>query len=560
MNMDRFEKEIDKKILKRGYDYYIQGHVMDTYEQGDQEYMFQIQGGYDDYEVNVKLGEGGQIVYSFCDCPYDAGPVCKHEVAAYYELSDRLQSKEKTLEKKGQPKAAKQPELADVLNGLSKEELIGIIQDFARKDPIFKNNLMIRYVQGDASYELATCQKLIHTIIRTYKGREGFIAYRDTPRFANEMIEIAEKARNTRNQLLATDIALLLLEEAMGALQYADDSDGSIGGLVDEALEVIREIAADSLSLDSDTRGEIFNRLLSGCGGDFLKGWENFRVQLLEICVEFADMEDCRNKLSTAIHHWMLPSSHDYYSEYTNEELLGLLLKLTEQYGTEQETEQMIMQHLHYSSIREKYIRKLMQEGKFHEAASAASAGEAQDKLLPGLVTRWKKLRYAAYRALSLQEEQEALAMELLLEGDFEFYAELKRLAAGKHASLYERLKQELKGGKDWRTQSLYLRLIEEERDLAALMIFVQDHPSYIESYAGRLVTHYKDEVIQIYQAEIRSTAKSASNRKQYKNVCRLLSKFKKLAGQELQQDLIRGLREDYARRPAFIDELSQLK
>ena len=46
--------------------------------------------GSEDYEVVVEMGDHGEIIYSECDCPYDFGPVCKHEVAAYFQLFDML--------------------------------------------------------------------------------------------------------------------------------------------------------------------------------------------------------------------------------------------------------------------------------------------------------------------------------------------------------------------------------------------------------------------------------------------------------------------------------------
>ncbi len=51
-----------------------------------------------------------------------------------------------------------------------------------------------------------------------------------------------------------------------------------------------------------------------------------------------------------------------------------------------------------------------------------ALEGEKQDKQYAGLVSNWKKIRYIAYKELLLKEEQEKLAKELLLAGDFEYY------------------------------------------------------------------------------------------------------------------------------------------
>jgi hypothetical protein len=91
---------------------------------------------------------------------------------------------------------------------------------------MLENSLIVKYSIDNNEHELETCQVLIDSIVRKYTGREGFIKYRETGAFVRELDDVVEKARNTENVLLAMDIALLLLEEGIGAFQYADDSGG----------------------------------------------------------------------------------------------------------------------------------------------------------------------------------------------------------------------------------------------------------------------------------------------------------------------------------------------
>lgn len=79
MNINDFKEYIDGTILKRGYDYYIEGNVEDEYIKNENEYVFQVQGS-ENYEVIIKLDNEEEIIYSYCDCPYDFGPICKHEI------------------------------------------------------------------------------------------------------------------------------------------------------------------------------------------------------------------------------------------------------------------------------------------------------------------------------------------------------------------------------------------------------------------------------------------------------------------------------------------------
>jgi uncharacterized Zn finger protein len=78
MNINDFEEHIGKTILDRGYDYYNNGNIVELHKKGNSEYVFIVEGS-EKYRVDIKVDEGGDILYSNCDCPYDFGPVCKHQ-------------------------------------------------------------------------------------------------------------------------------------------------------------------------------------------------------------------------------------------------------------------------------------------------------------------------------------------------------------------------------------------------------------------------------------------------------------------------------------------------
>lgn len=250
MNINNFKEYIDTTILKRGHDYYTDGNIIDTYNEGDNTYTFEVQGS-EDYQVVVKLDDNGEIIYSECDCPYDFGPICKHEVAAYFELAENISkvinNKDENANiavnnEKVKNKKAKKPEIKEVLSNLSKEKLIDIILDITQKDRILKNSLIVRYSKGNSEQELKKCKKLIDSIVRKHLGREGFISYREVGYFVNDMEALLEKIRETDDIILALDIAFLVIDEGIEAFQYADDSNGDVGFLVSETIDLIDEV------------------------------------------------------------------------------------------------------------------------------------------------------------------------------------------------------------------------------------------------------------------------------------------------------------------------------
>ena len=84
MNLKNFESEIEGKIVERGLSYYKSGDVKRLEKVSENEFSAVVFGT-EKYSVYVKLN-GETIAEHECDCPYDYGDVCKHEVAVFYAI------------------------------------------------------------------------------------------------------------------------------------------------------------------------------------------------------------------------------------------------------------------------------------------------------------------------------------------------------------------------------------------------------------------------------------------------------------------------------------------
>ncbi|MDG0810708.1 hypothetical protein [Cohnella rhizosphaerae] len=178
---------------------------------------------------------------------------------------------------------------------------------------------------------------------------------------------------------------------------------------------------------------------------------------------------------------------------------------------------------------------------------------------MPGRVAKWKRIKYEAYKRLSLKQEQAALGKELLLGGEYAYYEELAVLAGENKEAFYRRIIAELREAGGWRSRDVYLRLILENNDLPELMDYVRTAPSEIETHAERLATDYRDEVLQIYERYIDRQAEQSTDRKGYRAVCGVIKRYKKIAGEARQAEVVSRLKAAYGRRPAFMDELAKL-
>ena len=86
LSLSNFEEYINDVILQRGYDYFKDGRVswLEAAEHGIEA---RVEGS-DDYIVSLSLDPSGHITYTDCNCPYDGGPFCKHQVAVFYALRE----------------------------------------------------------------------------------------------------------------------------------------------------------------------------------------------------------------------------------------------------------------------------------------------------------------------------------------------------------------------------------------------------------------------------------------------------------------------------------------
>lgn len=127
MKLDIFEKEIDPKIVSRGQQYFAEGMVSEIWQPADSIYRAVVDGA-EPYDVEIHMASEGEVESAVCDCPYDWGPYCKHEVAVLLAIRGHLQSdrswpSQQTGTKQG---------LRRRLEALGKDELVDLLLEFAK--------------------------------------------------------------------------------------------------------------------------------------------------------------------------------------------------------------------------------------------------------------------------------------------------------------------------------------------------------------------------------------------------------------------------------------------
>ena len=124
MHIADFEPDIEEKILARGKKYFADGLVTDIWSESKNCYQAVVDGSIT-YDVEIHLDTNGTILRHHCDCPYDWGEYCKHEVAVLFTIR-KLLEQGKTPKQQGQKQG-----LRTLLLRLSKEELADLLLELA---------------------------------------------------------------------------------------------------------------------------------------------------------------------------------------------------------------------------------------------------------------------------------------------------------------------------------------------------------------------------------------------------------------------------------------------
>jgi len=88
MKLADFEEDVEPIIYERGVAYHDAGAVVKLNRSGDT-WTANVSGTRE-YAVRVRLGNFNSVIESECNCPYDRGDICKHEVAVYLAIAESI--------------------------------------------------------------------------------------------------------------------------------------------------------------------------------------------------------------------------------------------------------------------------------------------------------------------------------------------------------------------------------------------------------------------------------------------------------------------------------------
>lgn len=552
------ESLINPAIVDRGRRYVESGRVGLVEKIGDYSYRAQVKGS-DLYQVMIKLDKSDAITSSDCTCPFDGGPVCKHQVAVLMMIraagTEDAAWSSRTINHG--VSEARYP-LAELLQSQSKDRLIDLLLSLA-----YESELVTRRIQFffDAGDPLMECRGLIRSYIEGHADRHGFVDYRNVGGAVEGAQLVMDKARAATDWRLSVTMSFCVLEEMLDLLQEADDSDGTIGGVIGESLEWVDEIASDPYRMGESERSALFYMLLNKSGDPRFDGWSDWQLTLLRQASQLAGSADLKSEWDRHVEGLLARQKQSNWNRnYFGEQVALMQYQWICDHAGQAEAEEFLQSHLHVPEFRKRAIEAALTNGRYDDAMQLAQDGEAADQArgYRGRVIQWKAFRYQAAVRSGRVELQRALGKELVLDGDYAYYPGIKATySAEEWPAVYQDILQTFERQRG--REDVYTRILVEEQETGRLLAYVQQQPARIEKFHQHLIEPFRPDVIQLFQVHIEQAAARSTTRTQYQNVCRIIRQLQEAGGREEAVAIAHTLLNKYSNKPAFRDELSRV-
>lgn len=554
-----FEQHIEDKVLKRGLDYFQGGQVAEPEEVAPGVYEAVVYGT-EDYLVRLELKSEEATAYT-CTCPYDFGPVCKHIAAVLFSL--KQETKKAPSKKKPQKRKTLAGQVDELLEAASPAELKAFIREQTQMDRDFRQLFLVHFTHRQEGESKELYARQIRGILRSRAGRGHFLDWRSAQFVGlavDKLLNTAEKHLEERSYRSTFLICGAVLEEMTKALQFADDSNGDIGGPLDSALSLLYKLS--DAQLPEELRKEILNYCLEAQGKGTFSSWDS-GTPILDIAAELAGSEHEAREVMELLDQ----PSGGFRRDASTHTKLKLIRKL---YG-EEAAEEYQMEHRSHPAHRSALIEQALARQDYEKVTELAQEAIRQERpTFPAADTQWHEWLLKVAQARQDKKQIIQLARHLFLSntwGNEVYYKLMKQHVPHEEWEAFvQEVIKEVNSRKHWDNTTIIADIYVREQKWDQLMALLQaQHTrrsldlSYIARYESYLAKDFPAELVEMYEDGILKQMEFASSREEYRNLCSYIRRINQLGAVEEAEAIVQALREAYPRRRAMLDELSKV-
>lgn len=570
ISLAKFESGIDTVIISRGHDYFSNGAVRDLSQIKDGAWAASVDGT-ETYSVRIILKSDDLVDWS-CSCPFDMGPICKHTVAVLYKLRNRIYGHDKKSEKTKRPSRTRQRKnpqesLEKVLSRMPRKSLEKAVLEYALREPKIADYVFAKKALGAPTSDKEQYRKIIKTSVDAARGKHGFIGYWQASKAvegADMILEKAEEFIGQSDARKALPIYQCILEEMVPLLQQADDSNGEIGSMIEEAFEGLSICAR---LVKGDLRQEMLDYLFNEFEHKRYDEWSDWKWNFLDLAAQVVATSDERDRLFKKLDQAMKESegnNDSWSSRYDIETILKIKLTVLERQGQDKEVEDFLNEHIFYPAMRQRAIERAFERKDYISVKKLSQEGITLGKQqkLPGLINGWNVWILKAAEAERDIPEVKKYTITLFIDiGDFDYYKRYKKcFSPDEWKTEVERVINLVRKTKDYSQDIIAQIFIHEQRWVDLLALVQKDVASYaLEHYERYLISRFPQELALMYEKVIMEELAPEAGRSNYQRTCQFLRRMKKVGAQERMKTLIEELSIKYKSRPAFREEMKQV-
>ena len=560
------EANFPRVILERGINYLFQGLVEGLSFDGDATWSATVHGSMR-YSIRIQLLEN-DVVRADCNCPYADNAPCKHIAAVMMAIADEDDAgvKMQTAEEEN-GSGSKKDDFTVLLESVTKKELIGYIKKAAERNSTIENQLSAMIKAGTGGLGKPGYRKIVKKALAPAR-RKGMMYGSEARRHLVPVYELlgqTEKMKKSGSTRELLDICQVIMEEMVPALQLIDDSNADVGDSLRWATGLLLEIADRPLKKN---RAPFFNWCLKSVDDKRYKGWD-FEEDFLAMAVSLAQTDIQIEKIGSFMDekiHTLEKNPDDWSSGFHLEKTLLQKERLLRKTGDDAGADALLEKYNYITGVYDRLIETAWERGEVGRVKQLAEAAiEKFEKQAPGLRKKWSEWLMKAAEKQGSPDELLDRSMDLLRQDPkMERYIKVKSLIPENDWDLF--LKKNVLPA--LRLNDMGRRLLPEifalEEMWEELLAEIKKASNIydLEQYQHHFNEHGEfpavQDIFEIYEQIIWEALANRADRKNYRNVCRILKKVIAFGAVSQTEKLVREIRDRYSNRPSLLEELGE--
>ena len=457
-----------------------------------------------------------------------------------------------------------------LLSELDKQQLCDFIRVECANDRRFQQRFLALGTGILSSPKLRDYHARILDIIEDFGDRHGYVEYSKTFRLNRAICQIIDEA-DVAIQNYQWDVAQAILDSIATSgediLYCGDDSAGELGDILHYCFQKWHELSSDEL-LPEGKKSELFELSLThfaeGCLKEFDWWWD-----WIQMAIQLADDEEKQGRIIQELDKVINIKGDEWGVNYNRQVAQRHKLEIMSKRGTPEEQFKFMCENVSNPDFRRRLLQMAWDRGDYKEVLRLAVDGSTHDSNYAGLVNDWLKWELKVYlqthdHAGSLRLYQyfffnggrfgeEAYSMENI-------YGQMKSIVSEDEWNDF--VETLIKDAASSRSYFRMLFIYSQEKMWDRYRDYLRKSPVIheLDDAPEEVWELYKDELIQLYTACVKSFFQRASSRNAYCDGVSMLRKLINYGGRTEVGKIINEQKARVPRRPALIDELSKLE